>query len=454
MSCNTYLQNAELRLERLGIRVNIYEVWIDRDLGNRDTAKVKISSPAARLIAREMGDYPEPVVVELGDERLCRMALEADNIEIGIDESFLKLTDCAVAFDRGVVSGSWKETTLGEVVEFIFGQRADPNGLVTRYEFTDAELQNKVFAEEKTTAFGVISQAIDEAEDLAVSPLLPIPRLLEEWNIAEFNLISDSFRAVGSLARLKETKATFVYDEITPAQALSDIEQRFGIQTWVTQDGVLRLGFPEVVGNVLPAGVMPGGLRVTEYNVHDRGVPVKGVEVTGAYQAPVRSKYNQTIKDMDLAHRARATYTEASDGRVLSVSAGQVESLKSLGDVAERVLRREIYDGTMGDIKVNVLTSGSDVKPPHEVELGDMVFVVGLPRDCKKQAVHDGVFAVHGIRHRVNPTNGWELTLRVGLLTPEESIDVETQVMNPSTNQWQDTKRYYESLGFTEYDGP
>jgi hypothetical protein len=197
---------------------------------------------------------------------------------------------------------------------------------------------------------------------------------------------------------------------------------------------------------------MPGGFRVTEYNVHDRGVPVKGVEVTGSYQAPVRSEYNQTVRDMDLSHRARATFTEASDGRVLSFEADRVSSMKVLGEIAERLLRREIYDGTMGDIKLNALTSGSEVKPPHQVEIGDMVFVVGLPKSCRKQEVQKGVFAVHGIRHRISPSNGWEITLRVGILTPESAISVSTSVMNPSTGQWQDTESYYEELGLPAPD--
>ena len=123
MACNSYFSDAELRVERLGIRVSIYEVWYDRALGDRDTAKAKISSSAARLIAREMSDSPEPVVVELGGERLFRLVLESDNIEIGIDESFLKLTDPAVVFDRGIVSGSWKEVSLGEIVELIFSRQ-------------------------------------------------------------------------------------------------------------------------------------------------------------------------------------------------------------------------------------------------------------------------------------------------------------------------------------------
>lgn len=445
------LADAQLYLPAYDIRVRPFSVTFERDIGRLDHAQLEISRAAGELIGEQLF-YVTRAYLSFDGKVLARLALEAEDVTLTREKAIVRLRDPKVALNYGTVDGVYERTTLSDVVGEIMDARDDPHRVLTSYKFTNAD-ETRVSETLRSRYRNVISgvnglrrrfqPGIAARDYVSEHTDNGVIRWFENF---EADVIVAASRGIEALHGVDVERGGFEFSGATPIEALQQVEQEFGVQSWVDDEGVLWIGLPQARGTPFVASHYPGALKIREWDVVENASPVTGVVGYGTYKGnDILTGEVEIAGSEDVQLRVEATWTGESAGRVVQLSPMRIEDPVELANAVERTLRRYIYDNASGEFTINPLASSDAFGSVFEIRLGDQIFVVGAESGCGKSIPTD-IFAVHGIRHKITPDGGWELSVRVGKLIDSDAVQVRPFIVNPKTGDWVDANEYYSSI--------
>ncbi|RCU47939.1 hypothetical protein DU504_11920 [Haloplanus salinus] len=454
---------VEVRFPLYGIRLRPAKLDYKSNIGELDYATVELTVEAGELLdeAIELAVHPQPAEIVVGDTVLARLVIDNESLILGRDSATARLKDVRTVLTRGVVSGDFPIITLGEAVDYVLQQAVDPHGCIPGVQYTDETLAGAV-EERYTTTVGKVAKAAGTLQD-TIYEYVPQARIINELlNGTPFEALTGDELAekahnVGSMVGLPGEVGGFVFEEVSPAQALRQIEEVFSLTSVIEPDGTLTVGHPEAKGKLVPASPHPNSLRVLSYDVTEGTVPVSTVIVDGTYRLLWTGEDGNRGGAIGMVKgRAEASWTEEGDGRVVEVNAERVDNQITLARIADRELRRHIHDFEGGSVTVNPLSSMAAEVSPFDVQVGDHLFTFGIKRRCsteESEEIPSEIFSINGVHHKFDPRDGWSLILHVGKLVPEESVSVSSFIYSPADDEFIDAAEYYKKYPNLANDG-
>jgi len=448
---------VEVRFPLYGIRLRPAKLDYKSNIGKLDYATVEFTAEAGELLdeAIELGVHPQPAEIVVGDTVLARLVIDGESLTLGTDSATARLKDVRTVLTRGVVSADFPRITLGEAVDYVLAQTVDPHGCLSGVKYTDETLASTV-EQRYTTTVGKVAKAASSLQD-TIYEYVPFARVLNRllkgtpFEAMTGDELAKTTHEVGSMVGLPSEIGGFVFEEVTPAEALREIEEVFALTTVIEPDGTLTVGHPEARGKLVPASPHPNSLRVLSYDVTEGSIPVSTVIVDGTYRllwSPDGDGNRGGAIGM-VQGRAEATWTEEGDGRVVEVNAERVDNQITLARIADREIRRHIHDFEGGSVTVNPLASMTAEVSPFDVQVGDHLFTFGLKRRCSSEDAEEipsEIFSINGVHHKFDPQDGWSLILYVGKLVPEESVSVSSFIYSPADDEFIDAADYYKKF--------
>jgi len=455
---------VEVRFPLYGIRLRPAKLDYKSDIGKLDYATVEFTAEAGELLdeAIELGVHPQPAEIVVGDTVLARLVIDGESLTLGTDSATARLKDVRTVLTRGVLSGDFPRITLGEAIEKVLQASVDPHGCILGVRYTDETLAATVEQRYTTTA-GKVAKAASTIQNI-VRRTSPITRIIDTllpgtpFESMTGDELFDATHKVGSMVGLPSEIGGFVFEEVTPAEALREIEEVFSLTTVIEPDGTLTVGHPEARGKLVPASPHPNSLRVLSYDVTEGSIPISTVIVDGSYRL-LWSHDGDGERGGAIGMvqgRAEATWMEEGEGRVVEVNAERVDNQITLARIADRELRRHIHDFEGGSVTVNPLASMTAEVSPFDVQVGDHLFTFGLKRRCSTDdadEIPSEIFSINGVHHKFDPRDGWTLTLYVGKLVPEDAVSVSSFIYSPTEEEFIDAADYYKKFPNLANDG-
>lgn len=370
--------------------------------GHHAYLKAKISRRAGDLVD-DHATVGEPVTLTIGGVTQNRYVYTAESLTLHSDEAWLTLYDARTVLDAGVLSKTYNETTLAEVVEFIFENRDDRWGVLDTYRIVDeavAERSTQNFKEQINEFF------YGDDYDTSNGDFL---RLYEDAN--EF-----IYGFVASILPVEKDMGGFDFEDVTPGQALTAVEAEFGVEAWVDADGVLWIGEPTAKPtnhHIVPPDVDQSPYAIKDYNITEGAVQFTRVKYDGT--TSMQSAGASILDVHDLYPIAEAWSTD-DDGAVFAPD--EKVRLKTPAAVERRArleLLRLIADDRNGNVVFNGLASGNQDELAT-MTVGDLLLVAPeIENWCGKNHA-GGLFVVEEVQHKVNTREGWSVVAEVGQL--------------------------------------
>jgi hypothetical protein len=340
--------------------------------------------------------------------------------------------------EQGTISGSYDDISLEEVIsDVIFPLIQRPGPVITEVQYTDDEI-----ASERTTKWDnelerYAEIILDELEDGDSLFTDAEPELQRAYDIIG-DMLASPFRFLGSL---KDDVGGFVFEEVSPAQALLMVEEEFEVDIWV-EGAVLWVGDAQVNAKTFTVGELSRDIPLVEWGVFDTSAAVSHVVAEGPYT--IMRDGSSIYAD---AYRGRAiaslSDTIPSSGDVIVLEPKRAESLVELEDRARRRLRTEAFKTASGSMTLNAGAVGPGVTVhPADIAIGDTALVMPLHPECA-EPVTGGAYAVRGFRHEISPRNGWKTAVEVGQILPEQQIEVKSYITTPEIGSWFSAEAWY-----------
>lgn len=433
MACS--LADTKLVFESSGIEVIPFDVDFRTKRGKLDYAKARLTRTAGEYIAEQFDEF-EPVRIEVDGHVIRRLMLVENPIKLGVDHAFLTLADSREILKRGVIDKVFHKATLGEVLDYIYEQTDDPNGVLIDARASDPGME------------GIVTEDYQEKYEwfFATNDYYKILTTeLEEWGD---NVSHKALRFINNLTGLLGKEGGFDFNGITPAEALYEVEQQFGLESWVDDDGVLWIGKPDVMADLyFASGEGSDTLRIKEYNVTEDAIPVAGVKIGGTYTITMRSNYyggpNRTLEKTKLQSWAVARWTTKKNGRMIVLDSKKVIKGEDLAIHALTRLLSEIYDSKGGNVVLNPLASSTVHGHPAAIRVGDHLAVVGNIHEGCNQKIESDLFVVNGLHHRISSEVGWEITADVGKLVNPDELEVDFWYFDPTNEEMLEPEEVY-----------
>lgn len=398
-----------------GLSVKIRELTTRSSRGRYDHAKIMLSKKDGNRVAREAIPR-EPIQIRFGNVVQNRYYYPRDSLEIGHRKSWLKIYDARKILDKGVLKNYFNEVKVGEVMDYIINNRDDPYGVISGWKATNEETVQKVRQDaEEDFVETIRGQDSDAARD------------------GIKGAINDAIGALGRFIGFYGKSSGFPYntfrglsfEDVSPNQAIAILENTFGFQTWVTNDGTLWIGQPESNGQnryIIPGTSKDRTYVLKEYNVVSGSNPVTQVEVTGKTKWGIDTNIvrGEEFKN-DLYPIAKAYIKDENGnpkpGAKVSVEAKDIWDLATLESAATQVLYNEQLNFRNGSIVFNA-TSSKNKDNIARMNVGDQV-VVGdyITKHCSTKA-DGGAYVIEEVQHKVNTRTGWTTTTKVGTIPP------------------------------------
>lgn len=461
MTCN--FSDAQLYIPTTGDRVRVYDIQSRAAMGKMTFAQCRVHRVAGEMLDGVLFDV-HPAELWVGGRRLARLAVDTDAVQLGSVDSMtatVRLSDPRVVLERGTLDILLDEATLKDTIDnYVIPiiNEIDPNGVIQGVRYTDGEYED-LFTEAYTS---FIKRGLNDLFPRDVTLSLPewYESMISEEDEAttEFALgivegiLDWSTKAHRWTYGLSNRKGGFDIEGATPAQAIRSIADEFELETWVDDDGYLWFGHSETRATPFVVGERSGDLIMNDYSVVEEKAPVTQVMVEGRYR--ILELSGTDVATDAFRARSHAVWSGKENGKSLFLEPKNVTSIGQLEKIAESALRQHATNSERGQITINgsVDSSLSEVSP-HDVSLGDHIFVIPSERDCGPD-IPASTFAVKGITHEINPTVGWELKLSVGKLVAVDSIETTTMVTSQSIDGWVSSEEFYaRSNGLFSEDG-
>ena len=418
---NTDFGDIEVFFPSTGVRILPYGVDYRVQQQKLEYSKVEVSRAAGELIAETIRDDPIPVVLSLNGSTLCRLCADEASVNHVGDISWITLRDPRVVLENGHVQWEPEKTTLRNAAEYIYERARDPHGVLTGLNVV-----------------GEVERAETEREYIDG---------FQRWIDGKYPEWLQEMRTPFSgkpILHTERLEGGFRFRGATPFEAIQEVQSKFAVDSWVTADGVLTIGKPGEKANVALVGEEPDHLRLADHHIVEQAIPVSAVRMNGTYRdlwkgelGPI--EYTGGYKDFRV--KSTASFEDAGRSRLIELDTEQVDGVEVLEQVAINELRRRIADGTSGSLTINAAASGGSDVSPEWLDLGDVLMVPEIERDCHKN-VRPGIYVVTGMNHRVSARDGWTINVDVSRFVTEDQIAVSSKVSGPGTEEWIDSDEF------------
>lgn len=397
-----------------------------RDLTTRSSrsryshAKIQLTKEDGDRVAREATAW-EPVDVRFDGHVQSRYIYPDDSLEIGYDESWLKVYDARKVLDRGVITNHFDDVEVGEVMDYIMSHRDDPHNALTGWKAVTPELaeQSRQDAEED------IVEAIHGSDASAAR---------SGWKGTVNDTLGSAARFVGFMGKADgmphNSFKGLSFEDISPNSAIRKVEQMFGFTSWVDANGTLWIGQPEALPSnrhAVSGRSSDKTYAMKEYNVVQGASPVTMVRLNGEthwYGGNMDGNIWNGGEPEDKLFPIAEAYIEdpetgdVADGQIIAPDEPHnIWDLDSLEYAATQILLNQTFQFKNGSIVFNAAASTKTQKLA-QIDVGDVIMVADFIGDsCNKEA-DGGSYVVNEVQHKVSPQQGWRITCEVGSVPP------------------------------------
>lgn len=395
MTCGLAGQ-AELEFPHSGISIGLYEVSTRSQRGKYSYAKIKIKREDGDRIAQEV-EVQEPVLLKFGGHIQNRYVYQSESLRLANDKAWLHLYDARKILNQGLVSQQFDEVTLKDVVNYIVDERQDPYGVITGVNFPDDSASDTTREEPSST------------EQLSPGT----SGVLKYANLG----ISFVGAVVKNVALSIVDSGGFDFDDISPNEALEQVETEFNVEAWVDTTGVLYIGKRESKPrntHAIQSDLSKSPYVISDYNITEGVTPISQVHLTGT-----RQMKETGIGIYEQFYPIAQANIPGQDGGVYAPDEPQrLRTPEALERAAERKLIQLYSQERNGSIIFNGFASDN---PEILVTMGvgDTMAVADTIGGYCSKTVKGGLFVVEEVQHQINTRNGWKVTVEVGEIPPD-----------------------------------
>lgn len=401
---------VEIEFSNRGLRLRPYELTTRAERHKFSYARAKISIEAANLI-EDYNAYKEPVLVKIGGVTHHRYYVPDDGITFGEQQAWIELIDPLRILEEENIEDSYDSISLQDIVTDIFNERNDPNGLLTGVEVVNSQVA------------GQYSRTLDG--DLRRRGV-PGPMAWAWAHLSRLGSIFDS-------AEIEE--GGFFFDDVTLYDALADVEEEYGVISWVDKQGVLCIGLPELrtVNGIAVFGDPDiDTVNISGYNVgtsRNSLVYLQGRSTPFSY---LNGNVHPHTKIKDATYFVAEAKIDGEDGNHGSLD----EPVRVRNqDEIESVVRRKFVEAYMrhnsGNIEFNGLSS-EDQESLAKLDVGDLIGVAPEINHVCGQGIEGGQFIANKVTHNINARVGWQITVSVSRTAPEPEVN--SWIYDPATD--------------------
>ena len=417
--------------------------------GEYDYCKAKFSQDVGDMLRPHTegpyGRLAEKHRVELCNEGETRYALlfRPQHVTYGSNYTHIEFRDLHEALDDGFVDKAWETVTLRDAYEAVWEAR--PNDLLQGIRWADTPQASSRFAAAEAADASSYLDAYFYDESTETDSLLGATTALD-------------------------------FRQVSPARALEELNQKFGLQTWIDYAGYLWVGIPEASERLHVAA--PDDDRVwrwTDPSIRHPRDPIHGIVVKGTWLDDPRLTAKEEVahdlfSDEEMTGEVQvhgvAYRQDIDDGETLTIEDTNVKR-DAADHVAENILRNELKHKYSGHISINP-QEGGEFTDPTDIRLGDFLHVVpdddhfaaasrttgaiaddtpvvhDEDSDCHPE-VDNMVFLITGVQHRVNGGGRWEVNLDVTFYPFPDvyPIETKTRLFDPNEDEYIDTDDYW-----------
>lgn len=448
MVCEHAEKSISIYFPNSGIEISPYESDIRDRRRKFAVGKFEISREAGELLSENVPD-DSPAIVRIGgtDSRRLRYTKDGLNFERTLhDEDIAELTldDATKVLTRGSITKNFRDVTLRTVVRYILNQSDDPYDIITSMEYISGANPDRRDAPLSPFNIG------DAPSGPSFSPILEsdIPHLSDAaaW-------LEQGYRNVQE-GLFGDVYTGFIFNEVTPLEALRRVMDEFELDWWVTTDGVLKIGIDGTVGQIIGVVDDNDTITLSRYAITTDPDTVRSVTFEGPYiPLPSRERALSTTPERaskELLPISEAVNTESSGSETIrrGFKSG-IGSLEELENKAERALLRATMQSTSGSIEINALAS-EDTDALARLTIGDLISIgEGVDLACNKNLV-TGVFVVTGLDHKSNSRTGWTISLEVSKILTDDQIETRSVFYDPQADKQYDSIEHYKEATGTE----
>lgn len=423
------LSDLVVEFPTTGARIKAYSADYKVRTGRLEYSKLEVSRDAGELIASIVEADPIPAVLSINGRNLCRLMADEDSVSHVGDISWIALRDPRAILKNGHIEWEPEKATLGEAVEYVYARVQDPNGVISGV--------NIIGREERYRADREFTRELDRQMDRTV------PEFLRG--------ITNPFTGDPILA-IERMKAGFRFIDLTPGEAFQELTDIFQLDSWITAGGTLAFGPEGGQASVGFVGEELGDLRLMDHHIVEKAVPFSAVAVRGNYRDMWTDEGFVLYKPKLEQFQANtvATFNSPSRSRRAYLDSRNIDSIEELEQIATNALRKSIRESASGSLEINSAESGIGGLRPEDLDLGDVLVVPKIDRDCHKQ-VREGAYSVTGLNHRIGPSEGWTTSVDVSRFVSPDDIEVYTEVAAIGSDDWFDADEYSEGMFGPDY---
>ncbi|AAL55003.1 hypothetical protein HrrHF2_530 [Halorubrum phage HF2] len=430
-----------------------------RNVNKFDFVRSKFSQGVAQHIESAVLDEdgllhrPRPVVIKLGGEAIHRMIYLPDAVHFGANNVHIELHDCQKYLDRGVVDYQRQNVRLEEAYRYVFNQRDTSNGVMfsgiefnapgDAYEQLDSRMKpGGWFLDLKNRkTWRMIEQARrDQTGSFEPKHEEDVIRDLEAENV--HNIIDGHY--------------ALDFKQVSPWEAILEMNEKFGVTTWVAPDGKLWVGSRQATGiDHLAAPDDPRVWKLIDYNINPPRDPIMKVVVRGkqvhdpndSLADNIGEFVNQGRNILDFRMEGVAERPDLDFGRIIEPEDLDA-SADALKEVAKQKMMNEQRKQWSGNLEVLPSHSGDMWTDVRDVQIGDNIVTVPAENngDSCKSNVQLEKFSVTGVQHNLTEDGEWSLRLDVvpvmdGHLHPDR-VKVYNRYFDPTSGDYVDEETY------------
>lgn len=423
----------------------------ERNIGEFDFARCKFSNDVAQYIEGAVNEnngilnQPLPVVVKLDGKPVQRLLYLPDGVTFGVNNVHIEFHDCRKYLQRGVLDWQEESVTLKDAFKHVFDKREkDGPPVFSGITFTipdEAYEELHAFYEE-TWGFQL------DAKNPTVSEMMQEEQQSDDYDpdVSVRGFGAGYNQAVGNIE--EENVENIIdgyyavdYEQVSPWEAIRDLNEKFKVRTWVEPDGRLHVGSRTATGVIHYAApdepqvwrLLPDG-----YNIPQNRDPVIKSVVRGKFiDDPGDSAVDNALQWANFTRKVDGDRFSTDNYRAEGVAVRQdsnygqeiVDTVPASRDVLEYLAEKQLVnaqrDQWSGELEILPSQSGNAWTDIRSVRIGD--FIQTFPADeqfnssdasCESN-IDIMAFEVTGIQHRIDRSGAWSVRLDVTPLPAE-----------------------------------
>lgn len=435
MSCDS---SSEIYIEILNpdggsyIKMRPQSMQFQLQRGKFDYLNAKFSDAVAKEIqphtVEDDGDLarPLPVRVHIQGEAVYRMLWVPESPRFTDNNVHIEFHDIQKYLTRGTVDWKDENIMLKDAYERIFEKRDTTNGDI----FAGIK-----FPVSEDTPTGIVGVDLSELD------------LIETEPGVRQELVDKSL-----LGRILGANYIVDFDKVSPWEAITELNDKFGVDTWVDKDGYLNVGTRKV--NSLNHLTAPDDERVwklRDYSITPPRDPVIQSVVRGNWAddpSETRSKNfmphierlnvgTQKFRTEGVAYRPNVEF-----GQTI-VSELDVKK-NALEPIARRKMMKKQREQWDGHIEIDPEFSGSAVSDLNKVSIGDSITTIPPDSDNESSLCETNIkemdFNIVGVQHVLTDSGNWGVRLNI---IPKHTGDLSTSNIETKIRYYDPAEKEY-----------